>query len=191
MECKRVILSLFILCIFVNQGEAYDLSTKSTSIYLKKWFNNVFSSWIPRSSSTFNNKYSPPESPIIESSIKSVEELLISSRQNVRTRWTTKPPKHHQNRRQTAKESQHGGLYSRHTNPTGHTINLSGHQRAPNPVLTFQNQGGNLISVVNWLFALANCVLLLQILMAGLILYLAVIGVAFLTVKSAFAKGQR
>lgn len=31
----------------------------------------------------------------------------------------------------------------------------------------------------------------LQILMAGLILYLAVIGVAFLTVKSAFAKGQR
>jgi len=85
------------------------------------------------------------------------------SRQNVRTGWTTKPPKHHQNRRQTAKESQHGGLYSRHTNPTGHTINLSGHQRAPNPVLTFQNQGGNLISVVNWLFALANCVLLLQI----------------------------
>jgi NADH-quinone oxidoreductase subunit J len=31
----------------------------------------------------------------------------------------------------------------------------------------------------------------LQILMAGLILYLAVIGVAFLTVKSAFVKGQR
>lgn len=31
----------------------------------------------------------------------------------------------------------------------------------------------------------------LQILMAGLILYLAVIGVAFLTVKSAFAKGEK
>jgi NADH-quinone oxidoreductase subunit J len=31
----------------------------------------------------------------------------------------------------------------------------------------------------------------LQILMAGLILYLAVIGVAFLTVKSAFVRGQR
>lgn len=31
----------------------------------------------------------------------------------------------------------------------------------------------------------------LQILMAGLILYLAVIGVAFLTVKSAFAKGDK
>lgn len=31
----------------------------------------------------------------------------------------------------------------------------------------------------------------LQILMAGLILYLAVIGVAFLTVKSAFARGQK
>jgi len=50
-----------------------------------------------------------------------------------------------------------------HTNSTRHTINLSGHQRTSNSVLTFQNHGGNLISVVNWLFALANCVCLLQI----------------------------